>query len=61
MLVARMVGCAAGTTHFYRDLEDPAGMPVSVVRPVIGEIDRRMRDLLAERTDDPVPDTRASG
>lgn len=34
----------------YRDwkLDDPAGQPVEVVRPIVEEIDRRCRALLAE-------------
>jgi arsenate reductase len=30
------------------DLEDPAGKPVEVVRPIVAEIERRVRLLLAE-------------
>jgi len=33
------------------DLEDPAGRPVSEVEPIVEEIDRRVRILLAELTD----------
>jgi arsenate reductase len=32
------------------DLEDPAGQPVEVVRPIIDEIDRRVQALLADLT-----------
>ena len=30
------------------DLEDPAGKPIEVVRPIVDEIDRRVRALLDE-------------
>jgi protein-tyrosine-phosphatase len=30
------------------ELEDPAGLPVDQVRPIVDEIDRRVRALLAE-------------
>ena len=30
------------------ELEDPAGLPVEAVRPIVDEIDRRVRALLAE-------------
>jgi protein-tyrosine-phosphatase len=30
------------------ELQDPAGLPVEAVRPIVVEIDRRVRDLLAE-------------
>ena len=32
------------------DLEDPAGKPVDVVRPIVDEIDRQVRSLLDELT-----------
>jgi protein-tyrosine-phosphatase len=32
------------------DLDDPAGKPVEVVRPIVDEIDRRVRELVAELT-----------
>lgn len=32
------------------DLEDPAGKPLDAVRPIVDEIDRRVRALLAELT-----------
>ena len=32
------------------DLEDPAGKPVEVVRPIVDEIERRVHDLLDELT-----------
>jgi arsenate reductase len=34
------------------DLDDPAGQPVDVVRPIVEEIDRRVRELAAELIDD---------
>ncbi len=30
------------------ELDDPAGQPIDAVRPIIEEIDRRVRDLLGE-------------
>ncbi len=30
------------------DLDDPAGQPIEAVRPIVDEIDRRVRALLAE-------------
>jgi protein-tyrosine-phosphatase len=39
-----------GTRHLEWDLEDPAGKPVASVRPIVDEIDRRVRALLAELT-----------
>jgi protein-tyrosine-phosphatase len=48
------MGCG-DTCPFYRgkryldwDLEDPAGRPVEVVRPIVDEIDRRVQALLGE-------------
>jgi len=35
-----------GKTYLDWDLADPAGQPVDVVRPIVDEIDRRVRDLL---------------
>jgi protein-tyrosine-phosphatase len=32
------------------ELDDPAGQPVEVVRPIVDEIDRRVRDLVTELT-----------
>jgi protein-tyrosine-phosphatase len=37
-----------GKRYLDWELEDPAGKPVEVVRPIVDEIDRRVRDLLAE-------------
>jgi len=37
-----------GTRYLDWELEDPAGQPVEVVRPIIDEIDRRVRALLEE-------------
>jgi arsenate reductase (thioredoxin) len=31
-------------------LDDPAGQPVAVVRPIVDEIDRRVQELVAELT-----------
>ena len=35
------------------DLDDPAGQPVETVRPIVDEIDRRVRALLAELLESP--------
>lgn len=37
-----------GKRYLDWDLEDPAGLPVEAVRPIVDEIDRRVRALLAE-------------
>jgi arsenate reductase len=39
-----------GKRYLDWELEDPAGKTVDEVRPVVGEIDRRVRDLLSELT-----------
>jgi protein-tyrosine-phosphatase len=39
-----------GKRYLDWDLEDPAGKPVDAVRPIVDEIDRRVRVLLAELT-----------
>jgi arsenate reductase len=39
-----------GPRYLEWDLEDPAGKPIEVVRPIVDEIDRRVRDLLDEFT-----------
>jgi arsenate reductase len=39
-----------GKRYLDWDLEDPAGKPVDAVRPIVDEIDRRVRSLLAELT-----------
>ncbi len=35
-----------GKRYLDWDLPDPAGQPIEVVRPIVDEIDRRVRDLL---------------
>jgi arsenate reductase (thioredoxin) len=37
-----------GQRHLDWELEDPAGLTVAQVRPIVDEIDRRVRALLAE-------------
>ncbi len=37
-----------GTRYLDWELEDPAGLPVEQVRPIVDNIDRRVRMLLAE-------------
>jgi protein-tyrosine-phosphatase len=37
-----------GKTYLDWDLADPAGQPVEAVRPIVDEIDRRVRSLLAD-------------
>lgn len=37
-----------GKRYLDWELEDPAGKPVAAVRPIVEEIDRRVRALLAE-------------
>ena len=37
-----------GKRYLNWELDDPAGQDVEHVRPIRGEIDRRVRDLLAE-------------
>ncbi len=39
-----------GKRYLDWDLADPAGLPVEQVRPIVDEIDRRVRALLAELT-----------
>jgi arsenate reductase (thioredoxin) len=39
-----------GKRYLDWDLEDPAGKPIEVVRPIVDEIDRRVHDLLDELT-----------
>jgi arsenate reductase (thioredoxin) len=36
--------------HVDWQLDDPAGQPVELVRPIVNEIDRRVRELVAELT-----------
>lgn len=51
-----MMGCGdacpvyPGKRYLDWELPDPAGRPVEEVRPIRDEIDRRVRDLLAELT-----------
>jgi arsenate reductase len=33
------------------DLDDPAGQPIEIVRPIVDEIDQRVRELCAELTE----------
>ena len=40
-----------GKRYLDWDLEDPADKPVDAVRPIVDEIDRRVRALLAELTE----------
>ena len=37
-----------GKRYVVWDLDDPAGLPVVAVRPIVEEIDRRVRALLTE-------------
>jgi protein-tyrosine-phosphatase len=37
-----------GKRYIDWDLEDPAGKPVEAVRPIVDDIDRRVRSLLAD-------------
>lgn len=37
-----------GKRYLDWDLRDPAGLPVEAVRPIVDDIDRRVRGLLAE-------------
>jgi arsenate reductase (thioredoxin) len=37
-----------GKRYISWDLDDPVGQPIEVVRPIIDEIDRRVRELVAE-------------
>ncbi|MGO8862065.1 MAG: arsenate reductase ArsC [Acidimicrobiales bacterium] len=39
-----------GKRYLDWDLEDPAGKPIEVVRPIVDEIDGRVQGLLAELT-----------
>jgi arsenate reductase len=42
-----------GTRRLDWELPDPAGLPVEDVRPIVDEIDRRVRSLVAELTGEP--------
>jgi len=44
-----------GKRYLDWNLEDPAGQPVEAVRPIIDDIDRRVRQLLAELVQTPTP------
>jgi arsenate reductase (thioredoxin) len=37
-----------GKRYLDWDLQDPAGLPVELVRPTVDDIDRRVQDLLTE-------------
>ena len=37
-----------GKRYLDWDLQDPAGLPLDQVRPIVADIDRRVRDLLEE-------------
>ena len=39
-----------GKRYLDWELDDPAGKPVEAVRPIVDDIDRRVRSLLAELT-----------
>jgi protein-tyrosine-phosphatase len=39
-----------GKRYLDWDLEDPAGKPIDIVRPIVDEIDQRVRELLDELT-----------
>ena len=39
-----------GKRYLDWDLQDPAGLPVEQVRPIVDDIDKRVRDLLAVLT-----------
>jgi hypothetical protein len=43
----------AGKRYLDWELDDPAGLPVEAVRPIIDEIDQRVRALLAEMVHEP--------
>ena len=42
----------SGKRYLNWELDDSAGKPVESVRPIVDEIDRRVRSLLAEFTGD---------
>ena len=44
-----------GKRYLDWELDDPAGKPVEEVRPIVDEIDRRARALVAELLGDPPP------
>ncbi|HVA76099.1 MAG TPA: arsenate reductase ArsC [Acidimicrobiales bacterium] len=37
-----------GKRYLDWELQDPAGLPIELVRPIVADIDRRVRSLLAE-------------
>jgi protein-tyrosine-phosphatase len=39
-----------GKRYIDWDLDDPAGQPAEIVRPIVGAIDQRVRELVAELT-----------
>ncbi len=41
-----------GKRYIDWELDDPAGQPIEVVRPIVDEIDRRTQALLAELLDE---------
>jgi len=43
----------AGKRYLDWELDDPADLPVEAVRPIIDEIDQRVRSLLAEMVHEP--------
>lgn len=43
-------GVYRATRQLDWNLPDPAGQPIEAVRPIVDDIDRRVRDLLAELT-----------
>jgi arsenate reductase (thioredoxin) len=53
----------AGKRYLDWELDDPAGLPVEEVRPIVDEIDHRVRTLLAELVPatEPAPTVHASG
>ena len=57
--VIETMGCGdecpfyAGKRYLDWELDDPAGLSVEAVRPIIDEIDQRVRSLLAEMVHEP--------
>lgn len=45
-----------GKRYLDWELDDPAGKPIDVVRPIVEEIDRRTRALLADLLDETQPE-----
>jgi arsenate reductase len=50
-----------GKRYLDWDLSDPAGQPVDVVRPIVEDIDRRVRALLADLVAPPAPPAPVAG